>query len=423
MILDGNQRGSCMEMARHLLNGDENDHVEVFEVRGFLSDDIMGAMKEVDAVCRGTRALKPLFSVSFSPPPNESVRIETFETALARVEERHGLTGQPRVVVFHEKNGRRHCHAVWSRIDADTMTAIPLPFFKMKLRDVSREMFIENGWRMPRGLMNSQERDLRNFTLDQWQQAKRIGTNAAELRQIMQECYAVSDTRQAFAKALEERGLYLAKGDRRGHVAVTYEGEVLSVARYTGRKAKEIEARLGSADDLPTVDETRAYIANLIAPKLETLRDQADADMAGIMVQLQAERVAMKTHHKGERQRLDAGLAARQAEEDRTRAERFRAGVKGVFDRLTGRHARIRKQNELEAWMALQRDREQRHVLVSAQLAERRELQRRIADVRQRYAYRVVELHRDLTRQLNHGLQSQAIELSPRRRPEGPSFS
>ena len=83
MILDGNKRGSMMEMAGHLLNGDENDHVEVHEVRGFVADDVMGAMKEVDALCRGTKARQGLFSVSLSPPQNENVRVEVFEAAIA----------------------------------------------------------------------------------------------------------------------------------------------------------------------------------------------------------------------------------------------------------------------------------------------------------------------------------------------------
>lgn len=422
MILDGNKRGSMMEMARHLLNGDDNDHVQVHEVRGFVGDDVTGAMKEVDALCRGTKARQGLFSVSLSPPPNENVRIEVFEAAIARIEERNGLKDQPRVVVFHEKNGRRHCHAVWSRIDADTMTAIPQPFFKMKLREISREMYLENGWRMPRGLMNSDERDLRNFSLDQWQQAKRIGRDAAELRQIMQECYAVSDSVQAFAKALEEKGLYLAKGDQRGHVAVTYEGEVLSIARYTGKKVKEIEARLGSSDTLRSVEATKAYIADTIVPKLQRLRDDANTAKDKIMMKLDAKRLTMKQAHREERKRLEAGLAKRQLAEDHIRAARFRSGVKGAFDRLSGRHSRIRKQNELEAVMALQRDREQRHAIIAAQLVERRELQRRIDDLRQRHAERVAELHRDITRQMDGLDHSLSVQHTPQLKPGGPNF-
>src|SRR5690606_15593136 len=119
-------------------------------------------------------------------------RIDTFETALKAIEDKHGLNDQPRVVVFHEKEGRRHCHAVWSRIDAETMTAKPLPFFKNKLQEVSRQLYLENGWQMPRGLVDKQNRDPRNFTLAEWQQAKRIGRHAGEIKGLIQEAWAIS---------------------------------------------------------------------------------------------------------------------------------------------------------------------------------------------------------------------------------------
>jgi len=59
--------------------------------------------------------------------------------------ERLGLTDQPRVIVFHEKNGRRHAHAAWSRIDSNEMKAIPLSYDHPKLQEVSRELHIEHG--------------------------------------------------------------------------------------------------------------------------------------------------------------------------------------------------------------------------------------------------------------------------------------
>ena len=40
MILKGNQRGGGRQMALHLLNGHQNEHVEVMEVRGFVSEDV-----------------------------------------------------------------------------------------------------------------------------------------------------------------------------------------------------------------------------------------------------------------------------------------------------------------------------------------------------------------------------------------------
>jgi hypothetical protein len=221
-------------------------------VRGFTADNLTGALKEAQAIASGTRCRQFLFSVSLSPPERENVPIATFEDAIERIEARTGLSGQPRVVIFHEKEGRRHAHAVWSRIDPETMTARNLSHFKLKLRDISRELYLEQGWQMPKGLMNSQARDPRNFTLAEWQQVRRMGGHAQDLKALMQECWAASDTKAAFEKALSERGLILAKGDRRGHVAVSPEGEVLSIARYTGKKAKEIAARLGSPS-IPSV--------------------------------------------------------------------------------------------------------------------------------------------------------------------------
>lgn len=202
MILKASQRGGAKQLGAHLLKTTENERVEIHELRGFISDDVMDAMHEAYAVSRGTKCRQFLFSVSLNPPETENVRIEVFEQALAKIEARNGLTDQPRIVVFHEKEGRRHCHAVWSRIDADSMTAVPLPHFKLKLRDVSKELYLENGWKMPRGFIDCKERDPRNFTLDEWQQAKRHGHNAKDMKALMQECWAASDSSQAFGGAI-----------------------------------------------------------------------------------------------------------------------------------------------------------------------------------------------------------------------------
>jgi hypothetical protein len=131
----------------------------VHEARGFVSESVLGALKEAQAISKGTRRRQYLFSLSLSPPRTEAVRAEVFEKALDAVEDKLGLNGQPRVVVLHEKEGRRLCHAVCSRIDADTMTAEPLAFFKTKLRDISKQLDLEHGWQMPKGLMDSKARD------------------------------------------------------------------------------------------------------------------------------------------------------------------------------------------------------------------------------------------------------------------------
>ena len=207
MILKGSQRGGAKQLGLHLLKTAENEHVEIHDVRGFMTDDVVGALREAEAVSKGTKCRQFLFSVSLNPPETESVRIETFE-------------------------------------HAESMTARPLPFFKNKLMEVSKQLYLEHGWQMPRGLANNKDRDPRNFTLAEWQQAKRVGRHAGELKADIQEAWAISDSRNSFSHALEERGLFLARGDRRGHVAVTFEGEVISIPRAIGKKSKDITARL-----------------------------------------------------------------------------------------------------------------------------------------------------------------------------------
>lgn len=401
MILKGSQRGGAKQLGLHLMRTDDNEHVEVHDVRGFVSEDLIGALKEAYAVSRGTQCRQFLFSLSLNPPQTEAVPVAAFEEALERIEKKLRLEGQPRIVVFHEKEGRRHAHAVWSRIDASTMTARNLPYFKLKLRGISRELFLKHDWTMPSGLMNSAARDPRNFTLAEWQQAKRMGPNARDLKTMIQDCWAVSDTKAAFIYALSERGLVLAKGDRRGHVAVTYEGEVLSIARYADRKAKEVRAKLGEPDDLPSVEEARTLIARDVRAAFKRHGQEARFLTARALAPLERRRTEMTQRHRSERAKLDEGQRQRWIEETEVRSSRLNSGLKGLWQRLTGRYDRISRQNEREAYAGLLRDRSQRQALVEAQLAERRELQTRILAVRDRHAglLREIRRHRDHIRE------------------------
>lgn len=396
MILKGSQRGGAKQLGAHLLKTEENEHVELHDIRGFLSDDVVGALREAEAIAKGTKCRQFLFSVSLNPPEHENVHVQTFEQALSAIEEKNGLTGQPRVVVFHEKEGRRHCHAVWSRIDPETMTAKPMSFFKNKLREVSRQLYLENGWQMPRGLIDPKDRDPRNFSLDEWQQAKRIGRHAGQIKELIQEAWVTSDSARTFTHALEERGFYLARGDRRGHVAMTFEGEVISIARATGKKAKELQARLGKPDTLPSTAETRKKIAQDILPRMKSHLNEARDKAKHELQALAARRLEMAKIHAQERAKLDAGQKARSETEARMRAARFRKGMMGLWDRLTGKRAQLEKQNQLEVMWALRRDQDQRQMTINAQMRERRALQTDIKAARSKHAHSLRELHFDV---------------------------
>ncbi|MEO8656444.1 MAG: relaxase/mobilization nuclease domain-containing protein, partial [Ramlibacter sp.] len=258
MILKGSQRSGARQLAVHLLNERDNEHVEVHELRGFASDDLISAFREAEAVSRGTRAKQFLFSLSLSPPPREQVSIEQFERAVDAAERKLGLAGQPRAIVFHEKEGRRHAHVVWSRIDVEQMKAINLPHFKRRLQEVSRELYREHGWTMPRGLIASRERDPHNFTRSEWEQAKSAKQDPKALKAMFQQCWAASDSGLAYRAALTERGYTLAAGDRRAVVAIDFRGQVYAVSKWTGLHTKEVRAKLDQLKDLPSVEQAKA---------------------------------------------------------------------------------------------------------------------------------------------------------------------
>ena len=394
MIIKASQRSGGKQLGLHLLKTEENEHVELHEISGFVSNSLVGAMNEGYAMARGTKCEQYLFSVSLSPPQNESVQVEVFEKAISDIEERLGLKGQPRAIVFHEKGGRRHCHAVWSRIDAETMKAKELPFFKKKLQEISKQLFLENGWGIPKGFLDKGLRDPRTFNLAEWQQAKRTGINPKDIKEAAQSCWSRSDGLRSFERAMEEKGLFLAKGDKRGHVAITVEGEVFAVSRLLDVKSKDVIAKLGNSDNLKSVTETKAFISKEITEKLSPIIKEAKRMAANQMRPLNEQREKMKILHQTERQKLDVGQRQRHEIETKKRANRIRKGFMGIWDKLTGEYSKIKKQNEMEAFFSLNRDRNQRHDLVNAQLKERQILQSKIMEVRTRHTKMILDLYR-----------------------------
>lgn len=396
MILKAKERGNGPQLARYLLAMRDNEHVELHEVRGFISENLIEAFQEADAIARGTRCGNYLFSMSFNPPAGADANIEAFEKAIDQVEAKLGLERQPRAIVFHEKDGRRHAHAVWSRIDSERMRAINLSHFKNKLRDVSRELFLEHGWSMPRGLEDRRLRDPLGFTREERQQARRAGLDPRELKSVFQHAWMVSDNRAAFEQALKERGFWLAKGDRRGFVAVDYRGEVYAVARYSGVKAKEVEAKLGDPQALRPAQEVKAEIAGSMTIRLQQFIKQAERDAARRSLQIEFRKAEIVGRHQDERRRLSEAQEQRWQAETRQRAERLPKGFTGIWHRLTGRYAKVKAQNEREALEALHRDRAEKDALVFRQIEERQTIRREVRAHREAAQQELLRLREDV---------------------------
>lgn len=384
MILVGNPRGGARDLAQHLTK-DENDHVTVHELRGFVSDDLDGAFQEAYAISRGTKCKQFLFSLSLNPPADADVSTEDFEKAIDQCEAELGLNGQPRAIVFHEKEGRRHAHAVWSRIDPETLTARQMSFHKMKLQNVARELYREHGWKMPEGLADRSKSDPRNYTLAEWQQAKRAEKDAGQIKEAFQDAWAISDNRASFEYALKERGYWLARGDRRGFVAIDQKGEVYSIPKQTQIKTKAVRARLGDEDRLLSLSQAKETMARDMSSMLSRLRDEQYERAAALKAEYNQSKQEMVDQQRKERTRQDRARQERELREQAGRQARFRKGLAGLWDRLRGEHKRLAEKNRIEALACQHRDKAQRDSLIFQQLSKRRALsfhaQRRLEEI------------------------------------------
>ena len=403
MILKGNQRAGGKQLASHLMKVEDNEHVHIHELRGFVSDDLHSAFHEAYAVSRGTRAQQFLFSLSLNPPPNERVPVEVFETAIETIEQKLGLEGQPRAIVFHEKEGRRHAHVVWSRIDTEEMKAINLPFYKTKLRDLSRELFFEHGWQMPQGLLDRNNRDPLNYSLAEWQQAKRVGEDPKRLQTMFQKSWAVSDNRSSFEQALQGYGLYLAKGDRRGYVAVDYRGEVYSLARWLKVQTKALKERLGPADTLPGTQEVKARIAERMTDRLKAYVHEAQTRLKQQVQPFIQKKRSLQHQHHNERSQLQQKQDERWQQESLQRSQRLPRGFKGIWFRITGKYHKLREQNERETEMCRIRDRNETQSLVERQLFHRQKLQEQIQPILSDHKQRVQDLRQEIAGYMEMG--------------------
>jgi hypothetical protein len=408
MILKATCRGGSAQLATHLMKS-ENEHISVHDIRGFSSHDLAGAMREAYAISCGSKASKYLLSLSLNPPPKQLVAIDVFEQTLARVEERLGLQKQPRVIVLHEKEGRRHAHAVYLRIDIDSMKAIELGLFKKQLMAVARETFIEQNWKMPPGLAGA-PRDPRNYTLAEHQRARRVGTSALDVKTAILDAWATSDSCESFKQALNARAMRLCQGRDERYVVVTHDGQIFAVARAVSRKAKEVRARLGQVTELLTVakaqEELATDMASAIGRHIEEVRRQKQEELAPF----EERRRSMAERQRMERQWHEAALARRWSIESRERVSRLKQGIAGLWQRITGAHTRIVRQNEREALFAWARDREQRDSLTFNQQVERSRLQDQIQDIRKRYATTYYDLRADLS-QFNRVARSSQTHL------------
>ncbi|MEO1609555.1 MAG: hypothetical protein AAFR90_09445, partial [Pseudomonadota bacterium] len=177
-------------------------------------------------------------------------------------------------------------------------------------------------------------------------------------------------------------------------------------------------------DALPSVDEAKTKIAGQMSQAVKRHIQEANTQYKEAMAPLGRRRQVMTEDHRAERAMVVQKQQIRWDQESKVRAARYRSGLSGLMQRLSGERAQIQKQNITEAAQAVKRDQDQRQILINAQLTDRKKLQAEIKAVRQDHAKLLLKLRQE--RQAIKEITQQkdtAKGASPKRKPEKQSVS
>ena len=99
---------------------------------------------------------------------------------------------------------------------------------------------------------------------------------------------------------------------------------------------------------------------------------------------------------RSERALLEQKQKDRWEAETNERAKRLTSGLKGIWHRLTGKYARVQRQNELDALLAMQRDRKEKDELIFKHIEQRQQLALRQRSELSRRDLEIEQLKQDI---------------------------
>jgi hypothetical protein len=329
----GSQRALGQDLATHLQNAQDNERLEVAQVRGAVARDLHSAFAEWEAQAANlTRCTNYLYSLSVNPDQRQGrLSKEQYLDYIERTESRLGLSGQPRAIVFHikkDRNGvpREHCHVVWSRIDAERGKARHIAFDHEKLMMVTREFARDHGLRLPDGYYKDKTQDRRRNRQMAYKEKRQEDFGGLSLEQRKVQVTAAwdrRDTARSFVRSLEDLGYILSTGNK-DYVLVDLYGHMNSLPKLIDDKkvrTKDVRAFLDKEfpkDSLPTVDEARALAS--------------------------AHRTAMELFSKGEERAAREATEKQRREELQRKQQPRRQSVEQEAKALADRQRQTRKE-------------------------------------------------------------------------------
>ncbi|MDR3485311.1 MAG: relaxase/mobilization nuclease domain-containing protein [Bradyrhizobium sp.] len=258
MIIKGGAAGNVGFWSHHLMRDDTNEEVRLVEISGVLADNLGAALRIMQAIARQSRSRGNfMYQANINPRADEILTPAQMMEAVERLERNLGLAGHQRVIVEHVKHGRRHWHAIWNRVDVETLKVVDITGNFAAHARTSRELeraFGLSPTPSPAGRTKPREK--------LWERQAEAGSGIDRNRvsDDLTRCWDQTETGKEFRAVIEGMGYLLARGDRRDYCVVDRTGRVHSLARrLIGVEAGAIRMRLADIEpaSLPSVAEAR----------------------------------------------------------------------------------------------------------------------------------------------------------------------
>ena len=226
---------------------------------------------------------KVVYTFALSWSPEQQPAQEHMQSSALSVLDILGLTEHEAVLVAHNDTEHPHVHCIANLVHPETGRMADMSYDYLKLSQWAETYEREHGKiYCQERVENNQKRrenakDGRTLALVKHREEK------ARQAELIARLYQAADSGKAFRAALQEQGLILASGDRRGFVVVDGQGKPHSLFRQLkGHSTTDINARLRDVlkEGLPTVGEATHRQKHFDREHYEVERQKALTDAA-----------------------------------------------------------------------------------------------------------------------------------------------
>jgi hypothetical protein len=279
MIIKGGSRSNGAQLGRYLMEKGENAEVEVLELPAS-ARSVGEAVRDMERMGKATRGEKVLYHAQINPNPGEPMWERDWIRSADILAEKLGMEGQPRVIVYHLKEGylegaREHAHVVFQRTDVEKERLISDSHNYRKHEAASRQIERELGHEpvptVDRGTSYTREeaRKARQLPaptrLIRREGSARVtyvpdgqygpyrsgrGANPKEVRAFVTTAYQRARGPEEFRDYLWAAKLQIAIGERRAYSLIDEFGNDYTLARMVqGARTSDLKRFLGPVQE------------------------------------------------------------------------------------------------------------------------------------------------------------------------------